>query len=45
MTLNYDSTVRDANQRIVQFEFGNDGIDVSRSEEGKINVKSILAEE
>ena len=45
LRINYDSTVRDANQRIVQFEFGNDGIDVSRSEEGKINVKSILAEE
>ncbi|MEK6923596.1 MAG: DNA-directed RNA polymerase subunit A' [Nanoarchaeota archaeon] len=44
LRVNYDATIRDANQRIVQFEFGNDSIDVSKSDEGGLNVKSFLAE-
>ena len=44
LRVNYDSTVRDASQKIVQFKFGNDGIDVSKSDEGGLNVKSILVE-
>jgi len=38
----YDQTVRDAAKRIVQFQYGEDGIDVSRSEGGKINVKHVI---
>ena len=38
----YDNTVRDAVGNIVQFSYGEDGIDVSRSEAGRINVKSII---
>ncbi|MBL7057132.1 DNA-directed RNA polymerase subunit A' [Candidatus Woesearchaeota archaeon] len=38
----YDFTVRDASGKIVQFAYGEDGIDVSKSEGGKINVKQII---
>ncbi len=38
----YDDTVRDAVGNIVQFKYGEDGIDVSRSEAGQVNVKSII---
>jgi len=38
----YDGTVRDASGRIVQFQFGEDGIDVSKTENGIINVKRII---
>jgi DNA-directed RNA polymerase subunit A' len=38
----YDFTVRDAGKRIVQFAYGEDGIDVSKSEGGKINVGHII---
>jgi DNA-directed RNA polymerase subunit A' len=38
----YDNTVRDAVGNIVQFQYGEDSIDVSRSEAGQINVKSII---
>jgi len=32
----YDNTVRNASGRIVQFEYGGDGIDVSKSDNGKL---------
>ncbi|MEM4260797.1 MAG: DNA-directed RNA polymerase subunit A' [Candidatus Woesearchaeota archaeon] len=38
----YDLTVRDASNKIVQFKYGEDGIDVSKSEGGTINVKTII---
>jgi DNA-directed RNA polymerase subunit A' len=38
----YDGTVRDANGRIIQFDYGDDGIDVARSEGGKIDVDRII---
>ncbi len=38
----YDETVRDANKRIIQFKYGEDSIDVSRSEQGKIDVQKII---
>jgi len=38
----YDFTVRDAGKKIVQFTYGEDGIDVSKSEGGKINVSHII---
>ena len=41
-TIDKDGTVRDANCRIIQFAYGEDGIDVSRSENGKINVQRII---
>ena len=44
LKVEYDHTVRDANKKIVQFRYGDDGIDVSRSEGGIINVKRIVQE-
>jgi DNA-directed RNA polymerase subunit A' len=42
LRVEYDRTVRDANRRIIQFEYGEDGIDVSRSESGQIDVQKII---
>ncbi len=42
LKVEYDGTVRDASGKIVQFNYGEDGIDVSRSEGGRINVKQII---
>ena len=42
LKVEYDNTVRDASRKIIQFEYGEDGIDVSKSENGKINVKRII---
>ncbi|MEM3499958.1 MAG: DNA-directed RNA polymerase subunit A' [Candidatus Woesearchaeota archaeon] len=41
----YDGTVRDSNNRIIQFQYGEDGVDVSRSIGGKVDVKQIIQEE
>ncbi|MCB9359312.1 DNA-directed RNA polymerase subunit A' [Candidatus Woesearchaeota archaeon] len=40
----YDDTVRDAAEKIIQFEYSEDGIDVSKSEGGIINVDRIIEE-
>jgi DNA-directed RNA polymerase subunit A' len=37
-----DGTVRDASNKIIQFEYGEDGVDVSKSEKGSINIKRII---
>ncbi|NOZ81480.1 MAG: DNA-directed RNA polymerase subunit A' [DPANN group archaeon] len=42
LKVDYDHTVRDATNKMIQFKYGEDGIDVSRSEGGKINVKRIV---
>jgi DNA-directed RNA polymerase subunit A' len=42
LRVEYDGTVRDASGRIIQFKYGEDGIDVARSESGKIDVKKII---
>ncbi len=42
--IEYDQTVRDAEQNIVQFIYGEDGLDVSKTEGGKINVARIVRE-
>ncbi len=42
LRVEYDHTVRDATGRIIQFEYGEDGLDVSRTESGKINVQRII---
>ena len=39
----YDGTVRDATEKIVQYKYGEDGVDVSKSEGGDINVQNIIA--
>ena len=40
----YDSTVRDAGDTIIQFSYGEDGLDVSKTEGGRINVDRIISE-
>ncbi len=42
LKLEYDFTVRDASKKIVQFTYGEDGLDVSKTEAGKINIKGII---
>ncbi len=42
LKVEYDETVRDSSGRIIQFEYGEDGMDVSKSEKGIINVKRII---
>lgn len=44
LKVEYDGTVRDANKSIVQFKYGEDNVDVSKSDGGKINVKKIVSE-
>jgi len=40
----YDETVRDANDNIIQFKYSEDGLDVSKTEGGSINVLRIVEE-
>ena len=42
LKVEYDSTVRDASGKIIQFMYGEDGIDVAKSEGGSVNVKRII---
>ncbi len=42
LKVEYDSSVRDATGRIVQFSYGEDGLDVSRTENGKINIQKLI---
>ena len=42
LKVEYDGTVRDASGRIVQYNYGEDNLDVSRTEGGKINIKKIV---
>ena len=42
LKVEYDDTVRDAAKRVIQFSYGEDSIDVSKSENGILNVKRII---
>ncbi|NQV09172.1 DNA-directed RNA polymerase subunit A' [Candidatus Woesearchaeota archaeon] len=42
LKIEYDETVRDASRKIIQFKYGEDNIDVSKSENGIINVQRII---
>ena len=42
LKVEYDFTVRDANRGIIQFNYGEDDLDVSKTEGGKINIKKII---
>jgi len=44
LKVEYDQTVRTANKNIVQFSYGDDNIDISKSEAGTINVRKIVRE-
>lgn len=42
--VDYDGTVRDSGGLIIQYKYGEDAIDVSKSEGGRINVRRIVQE-
>ena len=42
LKVEYDLSVRDASRKIIQFMYGEDGLDVSKTEGGSINVKAII---
>ncbi|MCF7866180.1 DNA-directed RNA polymerase subunit A' [Candidatus Woesearchaeota archaeon] len=42
LKVEYDFTVRDASKKIIQFNYGEDSLDVSKTEAGKINIKQII---
>ncbi len=44
LKVEYDNTVRDSAKTIIQFAYGEDGMEVSRTEGGKINIKKIIAD-
>ena len=44
LKVEYDYTVRNASKRIIQYQYGEDSIDVSRSEGGKISVVKAIAD-
>jgi len=44
LKVSHDSTIRDSSHSIIQFEYGEDGIDVSKSEGGSINIKKLISD-
>ena len=42
LKVEYDGSVRDASGKIVQFSYGEDGLDVSRTKNGFIDIKRII---
>jgi DNA-directed RNA polymerase subunit A' len=42
LKVEYDGTIRDAGRKIIQFSYGEDNIDVSKSEQGTINIRKII---
>jgi DNA-directed RNA polymerase subunit A' len=42
LKVEYDGSVRDASGRVVQFMYGEDGLDVSKTKNGVLDVKSII---
>jgi DNA-directed RNA polymerase subunit A' len=44
LKVEYDGTVRASSKNIIQFDYGEDGVDVSKSEKGKLDVKRIITE-
>ncbi len=44
LKVEYDYTVRDANKTVIQFKYGEDSIDVSKSEKGTIDIRNLIRE-
>ncbi len=44
LKVEYDNSVRASSKNIIQFKYGEDGVDVSKSEKGKLDVKRIISE-
>jgi DNA-directed RNA polymerase beta' subunit len=38
----YDGTMREASGKIIQYKYGEDGLDVAKTRGGRIDVKSIV---
>lgn len=44
LSVEYDFTVRDASNKIIQYAYGEDGLDVAKTQGGELNVQQILRE-
>lgn len=44
LKVEYDGTVRDASGKIIQFSYGEDGLDVAKTEKGRINILKMIEE-
>ena len=44
LRVEYDYSIRDAKGNIIQFIYGEDGLDVSKTEGGKINIDRVAKE-
>ena len=42
LKVEYDNTIRDSNKKIIQFDYGEDRIDISKSDGGIVDVKNII---
>ena len=42
LKVEYDGTVRDASSKIIQFAYGEDGLDVAKTKGGVVDVKKIV---
>ena len=42
LKVEYDGTVRDASGKVIQFSYGEDSLDVSKTKNGLIDVKGII---
>lgn len=42
LSVKYDGTVRDGGGRIIEFEYGEDGIDVTKSQKGKLDIEEVM---
>jgi DNA-directed RNA polymerase subunit A' len=42
LKVEYDGTVRDASKKIVQFDYGEDGLDVSKTKNGVVDIKTVI---
>ena len=42
LKVEYDFTVRDASNKIIQFAYGEDGLDVSKTQGGQLNIQQIV---
>ena len=42
LKVEYDYTIRNSSNKIIQFSYGDDSLDVSKSEAGRVNVQRII---
>ena len=44
LKVEYDGTVRDASGKVVQFAYGEDSLDVSKTKNGMLDIKKLVAD-